>query len=137
MQLVAKLLGVESGQDASIRTLLYERGQEEVYPYGITVEEFTIYISALRNELAMCGIKDEGLRVPLELGAENRTNSNVLSADAYSLSYERSPAEILREVYGTGDESRPGGFFPCGGNGYIARRLLKRDHSLALSRLCN
>ena len=38
MQLVAKLLGVESGQDACIRTQLYERGKEVVYPYGIAID---------------------------------------------------------------------------------------------------
>ncbi|KAM6558401.1 hypothetical protein CsatA_027640 [Cannabis sativa] len=126
-RLAASLLGVESGQDAVIRTLLYERGKEEVYPYGITVEKFTNYISTLRNELAMCGIKDEGLRVPKKLGAENRTTSNILSADAYSLSYARTPPEILRTVYGTGNESRPGGFYPHGANGNIARSFLFPD----------
>lgn len=117
-------MGVESGQDAVIRAMLYERGKEEVHPYGKTVEEFTIALSGLRNKLAMCGIKDEGLRVPLELGAENRTTSNILSADVYSLSYARTPVEILRTIYGTGNESEPGGFFPRGANGNIARKFL-------------
>lgn len=93
-------------------------------PYNKTVAEFTIYISELRNRLGMCGIKDEGLIVPLELGAENRTESNILSADANSLSYARTPPEILRIVYGTGSEYKPGGFFPHGGNGRIAREFL-------------
>ncbi|PON96583.1 Desiccation-related protein [Trema orientale] len=127
-RLVASLLGVEAGQDAVIRTLLYERGQEEVFPYGITVEKFTNYISELRNELAKCGIKDEGLRVPKVLGAENRTTSNILSADPSSLSYARTPQEILRTVYGTGNESRPGGFYPRGANGNIARSFLARAY---------
>ncbi|EXB40839.1 hypothetical protein L484_009084 [Morus notabilis] len=127
-RLVAKLLGVESGQDAVIRALLYERGKEEVYPYKITVEQFTIAISSLFDELATCGIKDEGLRVPLELGAENRTTSNILSADVYSLSYARTETEILRTIYGTGDESKPGGFFPRGANGNIARSLLDQGY---------
>lgn len=126
--LVAKLLGVESGQDAVIRAMLYERGKEEVHPYGITAEEFTNALSGLRNKLAMCGIKDEGLRVPLELGAENRTTSNILSADVYSLSYARTPVEILRTIYGTGDESEPGGFFPRGANGNIARKFLYQGY---------
>ncbi|KAJ4727648.1 Desiccation-related protein PCC13-62 [Melia azedarach] len=123
-RLVAGLLGVESGQDAVLRTLLYERAHEKVLPYNKTVAEFTIYISELRNRLGMCGIKDEGLIVPLELGAENRTESNILSADANSLSYARTPPEILRIVYGTGSEYKPGGFFPHGGNGRIAREFL-------------
>lgn len=124
-RLLAGLLGVESGQDAVIRTLLYERAKEVVHPYNYTVADFTEHISDLRNMLAMCGIKDEGLIVPPELGAENKTSSNILSANTNSLSYSRTPAEILRTVYGTGDEHKPGGFFPKGGNGKIAREFLK------------
>ncbi|KAJ8749635.1 hypothetical protein K2173_026284 [Erythroxylum novogranatense] len=124
--LVAGLLGVESGQDAVIRALLYEKAYNKVYPYNITVAEFTIGISRLRNSLAKCGIKDEGLIVPLYLGAENRTESNVLSADTNSLSYSRTPPEILRILYGTGSEYKPGGFLPEGGNGKIARSYLQK-----------
>lgn len=124
--MVASLLGVESGQDAVIRTLLYERAEEKVLPYDITVAQFTDYISRLRNNLGTCGIKDEGIIVPLYLGAENRTDSNILSADADSLSYARTPPEILRIVYGTGNEHVPGGLYPHGGGGNIARSLLKK-----------
>ncbi|XP_059654418.1 ferritin-like catalase Nec2 [Cornus florida] len=121
----AGLLGVEGGQDAVTRMYLYERFNETVKPYKITVAEFTIRISELRNKLAMCGIKDEGIIVPLELGAENRTTSNVLSTNTDSLSYSRIPAEILTFLYDSGDESVPGGFYPRGGNGKIARGFLK------------
>ncbi|XXG84215.1 hypothetical protein AAC387_Pa10g1778 [Persea americana] len=124
-RLLAGLLGVESGQDAVIRTVLYEQAEEVVHPYNYTVAEFTNRISNLRNELAMCGIKDEGLIVPKKLGAENRTTSNILSANVDSISYARTPAEILRIVYGTGNEHNPGGFLPKGGNGAVARSFLK------------
>ncbi|KAL5996070.1 Ferritin-like catalase Nec2 [Asimina triloba] len=124
-RLVAGLLGVEAGQDAVIRGLLYERGGEYVHPYNYTVVEFTNRVSMLRNRLAGCGIKDEGLMVPLELGAEERTTSNVLSANEDSISYARTPAEILRTVYATGDEHKPGGFLPKGGGGAIARAYLE------------
>ncbi|KAJ4850583.1 hypothetical protein Tsubulata_017184 [Turnera subulata] len=125
-KLVGGLMGVEAGQDAVLRTMLYKIAFEKVEPYGITVADFTIGISKLRNELARCGIKDEGLFVPLELGAENRTESNILSADANSLTYGRLPSEIMRVVYGTGNESIPGGFLPEGGNGRIARSYLEK-----------
>ncbi|KAF2298473.1 hypothetical protein GH714_023704 [Hevea brasiliensis] len=125
-ELAASLLGVEAGQDAVIRALLYERAYEQVRPYNITVAEFTNKISYLRNELAMCGIKDEGIIVPSQLGAEQRTKSNVLSADANSLSYARTPPEILRILYGTGSEYKPGGFLPNGGNGNVAQSFLPR-----------
>lgn len=127
VKLLAGLLGVEAGQDAVIRMYLYERAKEVVKPYKHTVAEFTIRISKLRNKLAMCAIKDEGILVPPKLGAENRTCTNVLSANYYSLSYSRTPREILRVVYGTGDEHVPGGFYPCGGNGRIAKDLLKES----------
>ncbi|KAE9448171.1 hypothetical protein C3L33_19928, partial [Rhododendron williamsianum] len=124
--LLAGLLGVESGQDAVIRMYLYERAEEIVYPYNHTVAEFTAHISELRNRLAMCGIKDEGIIVPPQLGAENRTESNVLSADFDSLSYRRTPGEILRVVYSTGSEHFPGGFYPHGANARIAKEFLKK-----------
>ncbi|XAR49128.1 hypothetical protein NMG60_11032207 [Bertholletia excelsa] len=127
-RLLAGLLGVESGQDAVIRMYLYERASEIVKPYNHTVAEFTAHISNLRNHLAMCGIKDEGIIVPLSLGAENKTSTNVLSANFNSLSYKRTPAEILRVVYNTGDEHVPGGFYPHGASGRIARSFLKVKH---------
>ncbi|CAL5330199.1 unnamed protein product [Camellia sinensis] len=110
-RLLAGLLGVEAGQDAVIRMYLYERAEE-----------------LLRNNLAMCGIKDEGIIVPPELGAENRTETNVLSSNFDSISYKRTPAEILRVLYDTGDEHKPGGFFPHGANGKIAGGFLKMPY---------
>ncbi|KAF4371380.1 hypothetical protein G4B88_003850 [Cannabis sativa] len=115
--LVGGLLGVESGQDAVIRALLYERAMTKVKPYGITVADFTNRISDLRNQLGHGGLKDEGLVVPPFQGAEGRVAGNVLAGDRYSLSYGRTPEEILRIVYGgNGDEHVVGGFYPKGAN---------------------
>ncbi|XP_017624970.1 ferritin-like catalase Nec2 [Gossypium arboreum] len=121
------LLGVEARQDAVLRTMLYEKGEEKVDPYDIMVFEFTNMISRLRNELDKCGVKDEGLIVPLKHSAESQTTSNVLLADPDSLSYSRTPKEIMRIMYGTGDEHRPDGFFPKGANGRIARECLNNN----------
>ncbi|CAL4939351.1 unnamed protein product [Urochloa decumbens] len=88
------------------------------------VAEFTDRVSALRNRLGRCGVKDEGLTVPRELGAEGAICTNVLSADKDSLSYARTPAELLGILYLTGDEGKPGGFYPEGANGKIARSFL-------------
>ncbi|KAM3735812.1 hypothetical protein ACB098_10G116000 [Castanea mollissima] len=123
-RLVAGLLGVEAGQDAVLRALLYERANEKVMPYDMTVAEFTNRTAELKNRLAMCGIKDEGIIVPLSLGAETRTNNNILSANTDSLSYAGTPPVILRIVCGTGSEYKPGGFYPNGAGGNIARRYL-------------
>ncbi|KAI9122919.1 hypothetical protein K1719_005808 [Acacia pycnantha] len=122
--LVAGLLGVESGQDAVIRTLLYERRRVPVVPYRVSVAEFTNRISALRDKLGKKGLKDEGLIVPRSLGAEGRIGGNLLAGDKDSLSYGRCPGEVLRIVYGDGDERRPGGFYPLGADGRIAKSYI-------------
>ncbi|WOG83451.1 hypothetical protein DCAR_0102626 [Daucus carota subsp. sativus] len=123
-RLVAGLLGVESGQDAVIRTLLYERSLTKVKPYGVTVAEFTDKISLLRNKLGGEGLKDEGLIVGKAWGAEGMIRGNVLAGNKFSISYGRTPEEILRIVYGGGNERRPGGFYPKGADGRIARSHL-------------
>ncbi|XP_031253018.1 desiccation-related protein PCC13-62 [Pistacia vera] len=125
-RLVAGLLGVESGQDAVIRALLYEKALETVHPYDITVAEFTNRISELRNKLGRSGLKDEGLIVSKYLGAEGKIRGNVLAGDEFSVAYDRTPEEILRIVYGSGHENSPGGFYPKGGNGRIAKSHLHR-----------
>ncbi|GMH13148.1 hypothetical protein Nepgr_014989 [Nepenthes gracilis] len=125
-RLTAGLLGVEAGQDAVIRARLYERAEEKVPPYNYTVAEFTDRLSKLRNQLGKCGVKDEGIIVPPELGAEGKSTTNVLSANKDSISYQRTPAEILRILYDTGDEHLPGGFYPSGANGKIAQQYLSK-----------
>ncbi|KAI6692895.1 hypothetical protein NL676_020605 [Syzygium grande] len=125
-RLVAGLLGVESGQDAVIRALLYERAHLKVKPYGKTVAEFTNRFSELRDKLGHDGHKDEGLVVLRHQGAEGKVEGNVLAGDKYSVAYDRTPEEILRIVYGSGDASVPGGFYPKGGNGHIAKSHLHR-----------
>nr|POE69384.1 desiccation-related protein pcc13-62 [Quercus suber] len=123
-RLVAGLLAVESGQDAIIRALLYERVMMKVPPYGITVAEFTDRFSKLRNNLGHAGFKDEGLVVPFVEGAEGKITGNVLVGDNDSIAFERTPEEVLRIVYGGGNEHKPGGFYPKGANGRIARSHL-------------
>ncbi|KDP27958.1 hypothetical protein JCGZ_19038 [Jatropha curcas] len=119
-QLVAGLLAMVSGQDAVIRGLLYEKAFEKVNPYDITVAEFTGRISDLRNKLGHNGFKDEGLVAP-EFQPENKIRGNVLAGNKNSIGFARSPGEVLRIVYGGGNERAPGGFFPHGANGRIAR----------------
>ncbi|KAH9295206.1 hypothetical protein KI387_038794, partial [Taxus chinensis] len=113
-RLVAGLLGVESGQDAVIRALLFERKSEKVKPYSYTVAEFTDFISTLRNKIGHTPVVDEGLVVHKRLGAEGLVKGNILAADKYSVAYARTPAQILRIVYSSGSESIPGGFYPHG-----------------------
>ncbi len=124
IQLVAGLLGVEAGQDAIIRAALYEYKDVLVPPYKFTVAQFTDSISNLRNSLSHAFV-DEGLEVPPSEGADGRVTGNILSANTYSLSYARTAKQVLETVYGTGNPSIPGGFFPKGGNGIIAKGFLK------------
>ncbi|BAF16585.2 Os05g0151100 [Oryza sativa Japonica Group] len=121
--LQASMLAVEAGQDAVIRMMLYERADEVVAPYkGRTVAEFTRRISEWRNAASRCGAKDEGVKVlDRRQGAERRTVSNILGAGDDSLGFARTPAEVLRILYGSGNEQVPGGFLPRGGNGTIAK----------------
>ncbi|KAK9089995.1 hypothetical protein Sjap_023172 [Stephania japonica] len=123
-KLVAGLLAVESAQDAVIRALLYQRALVRVAPYGVTVAEFSTRMSELRNKLGKAGMKDEGLIVPQAMGAEGKISGNVIAGNETSTAYERTPEEILRIVYGGGNEHVPGGFFPNGADGKIAKSLL-------------
>ncbi|PIN10599.1 hypothetical protein CDL12_16800 [Handroanthus impetiginosus] len=122
--IVAGLLGVEAGQDAVIRALLYERAQQKVLPYDFTVAEFTVKISSLRDKLGDDGLKDEGLIVPPSESAGGGIIGNILAGDKYSLAFNRTPEEILRIVYGNGEVNVPGGFYPKGANGRIAQSYL-------------
>lgn len=83
---------MESGQDAVLRALLYERGRENVEPYGVTVTEFTNRISELRNKLGRHGIKDEGIRVKPEFGAERSIRGNILAGNDQK-------SEILLKIF--------------------------------------
>ncbi|KAK7814923.1 desiccation-related protein pcc13-62 [Quercus suber] len=76
------------------------------------------------NKLGHEGVKDEGLWVRKSEGAEGKIKGNALAGDADSVAYDRTAEEILRIVYGSGDEHKPGGFYPKGGNGNIARSHL-------------
>ncbi|GMI69411.1 hypothetical protein like AT3G62730 [Hibiscus trionum] len=121
-RLVAEIALNEAANFGAIRALLNARTNSTVSPYTFTVANLTILIAQRVNPIAGCGVKDEGLIVPLQLGAENRTTSNVVSADVYSLAYRRSEREILRVIYG-GNATKPGGFFPSGFNGELSRRI--------------
>lgn len=123
-KLLAGLLAVEAAQDAIIRTLLYERAHEKVEPYGITVAEWTNKISEMRNKIGGGGHKDEGIIVDKKYGPEGKTTGNIVAGDEDSLAFGRTPQEILRIVYASGSEQKPGGFYPKGAHGHIAKSHL-------------
>ncbi|KAH7352048.1 hypothetical protein KP509_19G026500 [Ceratopteris richardii] len=127
-RLVAGLLAVESGQDAVVRTLLYQRKDDEVPALSMKVSEVTNKLSELRNKLGGKGNVDEGLEVSSCLGAEGKVTGNSLAGDNNSVGYARTPAEIFRIVYGSGNESVPGGFYPQGCKGRFAESFLAPNH---------
>ncbi|ONK58689.1 uncharacterized protein A4U43_C09F15660 [Asparagus officinalis] len=121
-RLVAGLLGVESAQDAVIRNLLYIKAtpRRTLQHHGGRAHR-----PRLRPpQQARCGscVKDEGI----EEGAEGKIAGNVIAGDENSLAFDRTPEEILKVVYGGGSASAPGGFFPKGAGGRIARSFLDK-----------
>lgn len=123
-QLVAGLLGVEAGQDAVIRRTLWNFADKIVAPYNFTVTNFTDKVSDWRNSLSHAFV-DEGLVVPISEGANGQTTGNVLAGNNDSLAFARTAEQVFATVYGTGSASKPGGFFPQGADGVIAKHFLK------------
>ncbi|KAK8654333.1 hypothetical protein V6N13_128302 [Hibiscus sabdariffa] len=123
-RLVAGMALSEVAGYGVLRTQLYSRVNSTVSPYTFTVGRFYNLGAELHNRLGGCGLKDEGLFVPLQLGAENRTTSNVVPADAYSLAYPRYEREILRIVFGNGNATRPGAIFPAGFIGTLFQKIV-------------
>ncbi|GMI69422.1 hypothetical protein like AT3G62730 [Hibiscus trionum] len=119
----------EAASYGVIRSLLNDRANLTVPPYTFTVGNVTNVTAQIGNQLGRCGVKDEGLVVPLPLGAENRTTSNVIAADVNSLTYTRSALEILRILFISGNATRPGGVFPRGFEGTLYHRIIALKQS--------
>lgn len=120
-------MGVEAGQDAIIRAELYRQKDNIVPPYKYTVANFTNALSSLANLLSQSTnnkLDDEGLEVPKALGSEGKVTGNILSADADSLAYFHFPQKSLQYLYGSGNASEPGAYFPKGCSGVIAKSYL-------------
>ena len=119
------MLGIEAGQDAIIRAELYRLKDNKVPPYEYTVANFTDALSNLTNLLSNdVKLDDEGLEVPKALGPEGKLTGNILSADADSLAYFHFPQKSLQYLYGSGNASTPGAYFPKGCSGVIAESYL-------------
>lgn len=108
-----------------LRKILNDGVNSTVPPYTFTMAKLTNLTSEVVNRLGGCGVKDEGLIVPFQLGTENRTTSNVVPGDAYSLAYARFERGILRIVFGTGNATMPGALFPDGFIGALYQLILK------------
>ncbi|OIV95276.1 hypothetical protein TanjilG_07432 [Lupinus angustifolius] len=124
-KLVAGLLGAESSQDGVILAMVEIRPGMLALPYNKTVEEFKNLVTKHRNDLGGKCLKDEGLEAPIFEGVEAKVPRKVYAYDKYIIPCPTTPEEILRIVYGGGDEHVPGGFFPKGAHGRIAKSYLK------------
>ncbi|KAE8686117.1 hypothetical protein F3Y22_tig00111084pilonHSYRG00010 [Hibiscus syriacus] len=128
-ELAAGITYYEAASYGVIRSLLKDMANTTVPPYTLTVGNFTNLTAQIGNRLGGCGVKDEGLTVPLPLGAEGRTTNNVIAADVNSLSYKRIEREFLRIVFISGDATKPGGLFPKGFVGTLYKRIAARKQS--------
>lgn len=118
-------MGIEAGQDAIIRAELYSQKDNKVPPYEYTVANFTDALSDLANLLSKdVKVDDEGLEVPKALGPERKMTGNILSANGDSLAYFHFPQKSLNYLYGSGNASEPGAYFPKGCFGVIAESYL-------------
>lgn len=105
----AGILAVEAYHASLVRTLLYKERMTVVEPYGVMVEAIVQAISDLRGSLG--GGKDQGIV------GKNGT-ANIVPTDGNSLTYARTPPEVLAIVT-FGSKNNKGGFFPDGVNGMI------------------
>ncbi|CAM6025360.1 unnamed protein product [Sphagnum balticum] len=110
--------------DAVIRRTLWNFADKIVAPYNFTVTNFTDKVSDWRNSLSHAFV-DEGLVVPISEGANGQMTGNVLAGNNDSLAFARTAEQVFATVYGTGSASKPGGFFPQGADGIIAKHFLK------------
>lgn len=120
-------MGIEAGQDAVIRAELYRQKDNKVPPYEYTVANFTNALSNMANLLSQSTdnkLDDEGLEVPKSLGCKGKVTGNILSADADSLAYFHFPQKSLQYLYGSGNASEPGAYYPKGCSGVIAKSYL-------------
>ncbi|XP_039036753.1 desiccation-related protein PCC13-62-like [Hibiscus syriacus] len=128
-ELATEIALYEAASYGVIRSLLNDRENLAVPLYTFTVGNVTNLTAQIGNQLGGCGVKDEGLTVPLALGAENRTTNNVIPADVNSLSYKQTALEILRIVFITGNATKAGGIFPNGFVGTLYKRIVALKQS--------
>eukprot|EP00878_Enallax_costatus_P000877 GHUV01001004.1.p1 GENE.GHUV01001004.1~~GHUV01001004.1.p1 ORF type:complete len:475 (+),score=107.17 GHUV01001004.1:451-1875(+) len=112
----------QSGVD---RHFLWQRRNETVPEYGMTVHEIVMGISNYRDEMDGAPETDQPLMNsnPNFIAVPTR-NINLAPTDIRGLTFSRTPQQVLRIVtLGAGDNTDPspakGGFFPKGVNGNI------------------
>lgn len=106
----------QSGVD---RHFLWQRRNETVPEYNMTVQEIVLAISNYRDELDGAPETDQALLNgnPNFIAVPSR-NINLVPTDIRGLTFSRTPQQVLRIVT-LGNADSKGGFFPNGVNGKI------------------
>ena len=120
----AGLLGAEASHAGAVRALLSPLAlQDAGLGNGKSVAEAADAFTLLFNKLAGGAVSDVGLKVPpaqAVTGAASPGMGDALQLSSVDhergLAFSRSPAQVLGIEFGTGDETRPGLFFPRGFN---------------------
>lgn len=105
----AGILAVEAYHASLVRTLLFKEAFTVVLPYGVMVKDIVQAISDLRG--AVGGGKDQGI-------IRGVNSANIVPTDDNSITFARTPAEVLAIVTLNASKNQ-GGFFPMGLNGNI------------------
>lgn len=112
LEQAAGILAVEGYHAGAIRSMLYDRRNEEAAA-GLTVAAVTKAISDFRDLADGPRDKDQGITEPIRPG-----DANIVLSDANAVAFSRLPREVLNIVYLAPGAPR-GGFFPAGVNGVI------------------
>lgn len=108
---VAGLLATEAYHAATIRSMLYTMGAS-VPAYRTSADGF----SNQRDSLDGPSDLDQGIS-PTTIN--NATVSTIVPADAFGITFSRTPQQVLNIVYLSGAGPSKGGFFPAGINGKV------------------
>lgn len=112
LEQAAGILAAEGYHAGAIRSMLYERRNEEAAA-GLTVAQVTKAISDFRDLADGPKDRDQGVTEPIRAG-----DANIVLSDQNAVAYGRLPREVLNIVY-LAPGARRGGFFPSGVNGLI------------------
>lgn len=112
LEQAAGILAAEGYHAGAIRSMLYERRNEEAAA-GLTVAQVTKAISDFRDLADGPKDRDQGVTEPIRAG-----DANIVLSDQNAVAYSRLPREVLNIVY-LAPGARRGGFFPSGVNGLI------------------
>lgn len=116
---IGGLAGSASFQSGVDRLMLWQRRNETVEPFGVSVEVMVQAISDLRDNLDGPLESDQGItNNNTNLIAVPTDSINLAPTDIRGLTFSRTPQQVLH-ILTLGSPTSKGGFFPDGVNGRI------------------